>query len=158
MDEDFSISINSATLDHISDIVKLRQFMFESMGVTDQEKLSKMVIESTKYLLTNIPENLYIGWIAETNSKDIVGTLGLVIDIHPPSPDNLSGKIGYIMNLAVYSEYQNQGIATRLLNTCFEWLKSNNISLISLHASKEGISLYKKLGFLNTTEMRLKLS
>ena len=157
MNKDISININTATIDNISDILNLRRYMFESMGIINEEELNDMIIESEKYFLDKIPKKLYLGWIAENNSKETVGTLGLVIDHHPPSPDNLSGKIGYIMNLAVYSEYQRQGIATKLLSKCFEWLKDHNISLISLHASDEGISLYQNLGFLDTTEMRLKL-
>ncbi|WP_455464363.1 GNAT family N-acetyltransferase [Candidatus Hodarchaeum mangrovi] len=153
-----SIIFKRASITHISEIIKLRRFMFESMGTTDKGKLNRMVEASRMFMEEEIPKNVYIGWIAKNHSEEIIGTLGLVIDKHPPTPENLSGKIGYIMNLAVYPSFQNQGIATKLLKICFEWLKEQDIRLVSLHASEEGKSLYMNLGFKDSNEMRLKLT
>ena len=153
-----TVIIKKANISHIPEIVKLRRFMFESMGTMDIEKLDRMVEGSRIFMEEKIPKNEYIGWIVQNNSDEIIGTLGLVIDRHPPTPANLSGKIGYIMNLAVYPYYQKQGIATRLLKICFDWLKEQNIVLVSLHASKEGKSLYEKLGFTDSNEMRFKFT
>jgi len=154
----YIVTIKRASTSNISEIIKLRRFMFKSMGTTDNEKLDRMVEASKIFMEEEIPRNGFIGWIAKDNSEEIIGTIGLVIDRHPPSPENLSGKIGYIMNLAVYPKYQNHGIATKLLKICFEWLKEQGIRLVSLHASEEGKSLYINLGFVDSNEMRLKFT
>ena len=154
---DQNIFIFKATTEDIQDIVRLRRLMFEWMGHTDKDYLEKNDTENTKYFTKLIPEGTFHGWMAKTKDGKVVGTGGLVFDQHPPSPNNPTGKIGYIMNISVEPEYRNQGIAKELLKTILFYIKDKNITLVSLHASEMGKNLYEKVGFKPTNEMRLKL-
>jgi ribosomal-protein-alanine N-acetyltransferase len=57
---------------------------------------------------------------------------------------------GYITNVAVLPEARQQGVASALLNSLFEFAKENSLSFISLEvreSNNAAISLYQKFGF-----------
>ena len=57
---------------------------------------------------------------------------------------------GYITNVAVFPEARQQGVASALLNSLFEFAKEKSLSFISLEvreSNNAAISLYQKFGF-----------
>lgn len=151
-------SIRLATLNDIPDLIHLRHLMFEWMGHTDQAILDANDIENKKYFQRAIPDKSFIGWLVYNEKNKAIASGGLVIDHHPPGPSNPSGKIGYIMDISVEPNYRNQGIAKEILKHILMFLKNNNITLVSLHASEMGKSMYEKSGFKPTNEMRLEIA
>ena len=152
------IAIRLAKSSDIPDLVRLRRLMFRWMGFTDEESLDKNDLANEQYFIKNIPNGGFIGWLAQIDKEKTVGCGGLVIDQHPPGPSNLSGKIGYIMNISVDPEFRHQGVAKEILKTILLYLKINNITVSTLHASEMGKSLYEKTGYKPTNEMRLQLA
>ena len=153
-----SYMIKKATVEDVHEIVKLRRIMFESMGYTNKNQLEKADISAERYFYESFQNKSFHGWVAKTAAGNIISTVGAVIDQHPPGPSNLSGKIAYIMNLCTIHEYRRQGIACELMKTAIEWIKQNDLSVISLHSTDMGRKLYEQLGFTNTNEMRLIVS
>ncbi|MCF2139004.1 MAG: GNAT family N-acetyltransferase [Candidatus Lokiarchaeota archaeon] len=142
------ICIRQCTLDDIDELLKLRRIMFESMSCySDKQLWDKAISNSRDYFLKNVPSSKFIGWIAIIQEKQPIGAGGLVVDRHPPGPSNLSGKIGYIMNIVVIEEYRRQGIGEKIMRSIIAYLKKHNISVATLHATDIGKSLYQKLGF-----------
>jgi GNAT superfamily N-acetyltransferase len=80
-----------------------------------------------------------------------------VFDQHPPGPTNISGRIGYIMNLVTDPCYRRRGIARLMMQTMIEWLAGQGIQRVALHATDVGRPLYKELGFVDSNEMRLRV-
>ena len=152
-----SISIRKATVSDIPDLVKLRRLMFESMGHDNHELLDAGDLAVETFFQEFIPVNKFQGWVAVNSHGDIVSNIGLIIDHHPPSPRNLSGKIAYLMNLCTLSNYRRQGIARKLLDEALTTIKQMGIKKVTLHATELGKGLYTQLGFTNTSEMRLRL-
>ncbi len=152
-----AISIRKATISDVPSLVNLRRLMFESMGHDDPKLLNAGDQAAESFFKEFIPTKDYLGWVAENSHGEIVSNIGVVVDQHPPGPNNLSGRIAYLMNLCTLSTYRRQGIARRLLEETLEWVKQMNITRVSLHATEMGRELYEQLGFKNTNEMRLKL-
>ena len=149
-------SIREVTVDDINDFINLRRIMFESMD-DGGELLEKSLKIAKKYFLKAIPTGEFKGWIVDSPSKKAIAAGGLVIDQHPPTSANFSGKQGYVMNLVVIEEYRRQGIGKIIMETITKWLKSQHIEKVTLNASDMGISLYQKLGFKQGTEMLKKI-
>ena len=150
-------AIRKATIEDIPDIIRLRRLMFTWMNYSDSAILDATDKANEVYFFNAIPEGTFHGWVAESNNK-IIATGGLVIDHHPPGPSNLTGKLGYIMNMSVEPEFRKQGIAKELFKTILLFLKENNIVMSSLHATDMGRKLYEKFGFSSTNEMRVNLT
>lgn len=149
-------TIREATVNDINDFVNLRRIMFESMDDAG-ELLEKSIEVANLYFREKIPTGEFKGWIVDSQSKIGIAAGGLVIDQHPPTSSNFSGKQGYVMNLVVIEEYRRQGIGKMIMETIIEWLKSQHIEKITLYASEMGLSLYQELGFKQGTEMLKKI-
>jgi GNAT superfamily N-acetyltransferase len=151
------ITIRQATVADVPDLVRLRRMMFESMGCDDTAQLGAADAAAAAYFSEAIPAGSFHGWLAVASTGMVVSSGGVVIDQHPPGPSNLSGQIGYIMNLVTIPRYRRRGIARRIMQAMLRWLAEQGIQQGALHATEVGWPLYRELGFVDSNEMRLRL-
>jgi GNAT superfamily N-acetyltransferase len=149
------VSIRQATGADVPELVRLRRVMFEAMGVDDAQRLAATDAANAAYFTQAIPTGQFHGWLAVTAAGEAVGSGGVVIDQHPPGPGNLSGRVGYIMNLVTDPRYRRQGVARRVMQAMIDWLADQGIQVMALHATEVGRPLYEELGFTDSNEMRL---
>jgi GNAT superfamily N-acetyltransferase len=152
------ITIRQATVHDIPDLVRLRRHMFESMGYDDPLQLDAVDRASSAYFARAIPRDEFYGWLALTPKGEAVGSGGAAIDQHPPGPNDLSGRVGYIMNVVTLPAYRRRGIARRVMQTILRWLEEQGIERVTLHATEMGRPLYAELGFKSSNEMRLRIA
>jgi len=154
---DNSILIRPATVADIDDVVRLRRQMFLDMGYGDKQVLDDSDTACHRYFLHTLPSGEYRGWLAIAGDDHAVASGGLVIDCHPPGPNNPGGRVGYIMNIVTEPEYRRQGLARRILDVMMQWLVSEQIDVATLHATEMGRLLYEEFGFEPSNEMRARL-
>jgi len=167
-------TIRLARSEEIEQLIALRREMFESMGYDDAAALDRTCNAARAYFAEHMPTGAFRVWAAvssgasaggdagsgetgtcggrgitpdEPDEDELIASIGLVIHSTPPSPRNLAGKIGYIMNLVTLPEWRRKGIARALLARVLDELRDEGIPVASLHASTEGRGLYEKLGF-----------
>ena len=151
------VAIRQATVADIPDLVRLRRMMFEAMGYDDPTQLEAADAAATAYFAGAIPAGKFHGWLAVTAAGEAVSSGGAVIDQHPPGPGNLSGQIGYVMNIATVPRYRRRGLARRIMRVMLKWLAEQSIQCVALHTTEMGQSLYEELGFVDGNEMRLRM-
>lgn len=151
------ITIRQATVADIADLVRLRRMMFETMGFNDPAQLDASDAATAAYFAEAIPADKFHGWLAVTPTGEAVSSGGVVFDQHPPSPGNLSGRVGYIMNVVTVPRYRRQGVARRIMQAVLAWLAERRIERVALHTTEMGKPLYEELGFADSNGMRLKL-
>ena len=105
--------------------------------------------ELADYFMSSLSNNSLIAWLAIDGNK-IVATSGICFYKLPPTSRNPSGKNAYITNMYTLPEYRRQGIGTRLLELVINEAKLLKYSIIRLHASADGKSIYSKAGFSDT--------
>ncbi len=123
----------------------------------DESEILKKVLR--KYFSKALPGNDFIAWLAEYNGK-VIGTSGMVIWQVPSRYGGLeSGRLGYILNMYTIPEARKNGICTCLLNELIKEAQSLGLKYLHLHASPDGMNIYKKAGFVepNLVELELKL-
>jgi GNAT superfamily N-acetyltransferase len=59
------------------------------------------------------------------------------------------------VNVFAEPQWRRRGIAGLLIKEIIIWSKNQQIDRLTLHASDEGRSIYVKLGFVPSNEMRL---
>jgi len=96
------ITIRQAAVADIADLVRLRRMMFEAMGYSDPAQLDTSDAAAAAYFASAIPAGEFHGWLAVTPAGEAVSSGSVVFDQHPPGPGNLSGQVGYIMNVVTY--------------------------------------------------------
>lgn len=68
-----------------------------------------------------------------------------------------SGKLGYILNFYTIPEARRKGICTRLLNELIKEAKSLELKYLHLNATEDGMSIYRKAGFVEPDNIELEL-
>jgi GNAT superfamily N-acetyltransferase len=155
MPNDDEITIRQATAADIPDLVRLRRVMFESMGYDDARQLNAADGAADAYFAEAILRGEFYGWLAHTAAGAAVGSGGVVVDQHPPGPNNLSGRVGYVMNVVTVPGYRRRGIARRVMEAILRWLAAQDVRRITLHATEVGRPLYEQFGFVAGNEMQL---
>lgn len=121
-------------------------FLKEIQGDQPIRKEIKLRKELIDYFQKAFKDNSYIGWIAEYEKKP-VGFGGMVIQKIPGHFKYINGLKGYILNMYTIPEYRHCGIGTNILNKLIASGKELGLNSIYLHATDEGINLYRKEGF-----------
>jgi GNAT superfamily N-acetyltransferase len=133
------------------------RFLNELYNHTEDDETEILRKALREYFSEAIPSDDFIAWLAEYNGK-IIGTSGMVVWQMPARYGGLeSGKLGYILNLYTIPEARRKGICTRLLNELIKEAKSLGLKYLHLHASEDGISIYRKAGFVMPDQIELKL-
>jgi GNAT superfamily N-acetyltransferase len=152
------ITIRPATSDDIPAIVTQRRRMFEDMGHTNPALLEAARIPFIQWLEERLANGRYLAWMAETSDSQVVAGAGLWLQDWPPGFFDIAPYRGYILNVYTNPEYRGQGLARQLVQEAVDWCAEQHIHVVSLHASDQGRSIYEKMGFIVTNEMRMILS
>jgi ribosomal protein S18 acetylase RimI-like enzyme len=76
-----------------------------------------------------------------------------------PSPRNPSGLRGHVFNVATDADRRRRGYARRCMEALLAWFRADTaVGRVELHASADGIELYRSLGFVLPREPALQLT
>jgi ribosomal protein S18 acetylase RimI-like enzyme len=149
------MQLRPATLADLDVILHHRREMFREMGGDYERQLDRFDYASQQYFQSALQDGSYIGLLGEIDGKVIAGG-GVVVTPWPGSPLNFNPRRAWILNIYVDPEYRRRGLARDITEALVEWCRGNGFQSVALHASEYGRSLYEKLGFRSTNEMRLK--
>ena len=156
--ENDEMKYRRANVDDIEFLVNYRvRCLNELYNHPEDDETNNLRKALREYFSEAIPSNDFIAWLAEYNGK-IVGTSGMVVWQIPPRYGGIeSGKLGYILNFYTVPEARRKGICTRLLNELIKEAKSLGLRYLHLHASEDGINIYRKAGFVKPEQVELEL-
>ena len=80
---------------------------------------------------------------------EIIGCGGICYQKEMPSPDNLTGTNGYLMNIYTLPEYRGQGIGRKIIEFLIADAKTRRTEKIYLESSVDAKRLYEEIGFLD---------
>ena len=148
-------TIRRAAAEDAETIVRQRCSMFHDMGYRDQPVLDSMTIAFRPWLLRMMHSGEYLAWFAVADDGSVAAGLGLWLMDWPPHIIGPGSRRGNILNVYTAPEHRRQGLARQLMQTALAWCRAHGIRAVILHASSEGVPLYKELGFQPTNEMRI---
>ena len=133
------------------------------MGTLGRDQEEPLRQATAEYLRGALPRGEYFAWVAETDTPPptIIGGAGVQVrPILPrPRPDAGGLELGpeaIVLNVYVEPEWRRHGVAAALMRALLDALAARDIRRVVLHASDEGRPLYERLGFVATSEMRLR--
>jgi GNAT superfamily N-acetyltransferase len=142
-------------------LARHRAEMFRDMGELSGDLYDTLIDAARAYFTQAVADGRYAGWVAELDdgSGEIVGGAGLQLRELLPRPDAARGRLvrgpqGLVLNVYTEPAWRRRGVADALMRELLRWCRGNGIDSVVLHASPEGRSLYEKLGFAPTNEMR----
>ncbi|HEU0209366.1 MAG TPA: GNAT family N-acetyltransferase [Candidatus Udaeobacter sp.] len=153
--------VRVATIDDADIIAWHRARMFQDMGNLQPHLFEAFRMKSCERLRDVIARGEYIGWLASSKLKPDKVIAGAGIHLrrvlpHPAknAPAFSEGHHAIVVNVFTEPEWRRQGVAALLLNLIIEWARKQKLDELILHSSTDGRSLYERLGFVATTEMR----
>lgn len=145
-------TIRQATADDIEILTDLRVAFFVDMGDVTYEQSASFREATCRYLSHALPQGKFLAWIAEEDGQ-VVATSGLVFFEQAPTPDNLTGVEGYILNMYTLPQWRGRGIARTLLQEIITHAQAINVQQFGLDATAQGRPLYEKMGFVALTDV-----
>ena len=149
------VIIREATAADVPVLLWHRRLMWWDMGRRDESALGLMEGAATEYFPQALREGSYRGFLAVDSGDKVLGGGGIVISPWPGVLGQLQPRRAMILNLYVEREHRRRGIANALMKRMIAWCRENGFLSVALHASDDGRTLYERLGFKPTNEMRL---
>lgn len=159
MHEGFRVRL--ATIADAATIASHRARMFRDMGQLTEEAFQLLCAKSREQIERDIRAGDYFSWLATLPDApdEAVAGAGIQLRRVPPHPtvnpaEIADGRHGVIVNVFTEPEWRRRGLAAFLLRQIIGWARVQKLDRLLLHASKEGRSLYERLGFVATNEMK----
>jgi RimJ/RimL family protein N-acetyltransferase len=144
-------------------IARQRARMFQDMGDISAETFDEFVAASQQWTEHALGGGEYIGWLAAPKERPdlIVAGAGVqrrTVAPHPCRPPRdgafAQGRHAIVINVFTEPEWRRRGAARQLMEELLRWAREEKLDRLVLHASDEARSLYARLGFIATNEMR----
>lgn len=139
----------TATNDDMEFVIQSRLEMLKVVNELPSEyAFSDEFIETTRTYF----ENAHQTTILALDQEEVIGCATLCYIELMPTFSHPTGKRAHLMNVYTNSRYRRQGIAAHMLSMLMEEAKERGVTEISLDATEEGRPLYKKFGFVDSSE------
>jgi GNAT superfamily N-acetyltransferase len=130
--------------------------MFVDAGQADDAGLQPMMENFVAWVRPRLADGSYVGWMVEEAGRVVAGAGMWMMDF-PPHWMDAQPLRAYLLNFYVEPEARGKGLAYRLLKMSVEEARGRGVKVVSLHASKFGKPIYERNGFVQSTEMMLRL-
>jgi GNAT superfamily N-acetyltransferase len=134
--------------------------MFQDIGDVSGDPFEILRAKARTRLEQWIDNRNYIGLLTTSVDEPETIVAGAGVQLQPILPGPLvvstigEGRQGTIVNVFTEPQWRRRGIAGLLLKEISTWSKNEQIDRLVLHASDEGRSIYERLGFTESNEMR----
>lgn len=130
-----------------------REVISEVFG---EEADSLLMKENEDYYRRHITDGSHLAYIASFNGQE-AGCGAICLSDELPSPDNPTGKCGYLMNIYVRNNFREHGVGHAIVKKLIEEAQNRGCKKIYLETTAIGRRLYESLGFHDLPDM-MKLS
>ena len=146
-----------AAPDDAAELLRLRVLMFESMGVDPSAGGWRKACLA--HLKEGLADGRLFGVVVDAPEGSGLACSGLAeLSRRIPSPTNPSGLTAYLSSFSTDPRWRRRGMARRVLQLMLDRLQQDGVKRIELHATADGLPLYRSFGFLDRQggrEMRL---
>jgi GNAT superfamily N-acetyltransferase len=153
------LKVRLAALKDIETLVIHRRGMWFDMGYKNKAELDAADKVYRRWAKPRLKTGELVGFIVEADGQTAgSGCLWLQpVQPRPGRPGFKGGGQPYLLSMYTEHVYRGKGVATRIVKESIRWAKAKGFPRMTLHASEMGRSVYEKLGFKQTWEMKLDL-
>lgn len=151
--ENFSVEFTG--LEYMETLLSHRMSMWKEIRPDTDINDERFLSLTRNWLKEKLGNSSMTAIIAKTPEGNIAGSVCILIQEDQPRPNSSMVKRPYLLSMFIEPEYRNLGIATLMVKAAITWAMENGYDRMSLHASDAARSIYEKMGFRQTNEMRL---
>lgn len=145
-----------ATIEDLPLLVQHRRAMFEEMGVYGARDLDAHDQAFTSWAEHLVMTGRLVAFLALAGGR-AAASCCLWLREHQPRPGLETAHWPYLMSMFTEPEFRRRGAARALALAALQWARERGFTHVSLHATTPAVSLYERLGFTRTWEMRRNL-
>ena len=106
-----------------------------------------------KYYMEHLKNDTHTACFAiDRKSEKVVGCGGICYQKEMPSPDNITGTNGFLMNIFCVPEYRGNGTGRKIIEYLVNDARNRGTEKIYLESSEIAKDLYKEIGFLEQAD------
>jgi GNAT superfamily N-acetyltransferase len=144
-------------------IAQHRARMFHDMGELSGDAFDDFLAASKAWTERALVSGEYIGWLAAPEKEPALIIAGAGVQRrqvpphpHPPARNGAfaKGRHAIVLNVFTEPEWRKRGVAPLLMEEIIRWAREEKLDRLVLHASAQARSLYERMGFVATNEMR----
>jgi GNAT superfamily N-acetyltransferase len=140
--------VRPATLDDAEVLVRHRVGMFTDMGIAID--VAALDAAFRAWLAEMMPSGTYRAWVVETPDRQIVGGGGITVLPWPPGPRYGGGRLAFVYNVYTDAAHRRRGLAGVVMQAIHAWCRDAGVTSIALNASRDGLPLYRSLGYVES--------
>lgn len=152
----FTVTIGN--IDDLDLLLRHRQMMWFDIHPERAQKIRDSEAVTREWMRKLILEEKYIPFIARTESGEVAGSGSVWLMDTQPRPGRTGLVTPYLLSMYTEKEYRKKGVATLIVEQAINWSREHGFTRLELHASSYGRGVYEKLGFRQSSEMRLDLA
>ncbi|MBQ4219665.1 MAG: GNAT family N-acetyltransferase [Butyrivibrio sp.] len=135
----------------IEELIYLRlAYINDDFGNIEDGKKEQITKQLSKYYYEHLGKDLIV-FTARTSER-IVATAYLLIEEKPANPSFVNGLCGEVLSVVTLEEYRGRGICSTIMEILVDYCEDHDIKCVTLLATQDGCSIYKKCGFISTED------
>lgn len=127
-----------------------KKVLSEVFMLNDIENHTELILNNENYYKMHLTDGTHSAFFAiNVDANEIIGCGGICYQDEMPSPDNLTGKNGYLMNIYIEPKYRKCGAGKKIVEALILDAKEHNAHKIYLESSDMAKKLYEEIGFVD---------
>lgn len=148
------VTYRRATVADIDLLANHRHRMWTSIGHRTEAEITEHDGRYRRWMRPRLRSGEVVGFVAQSSGRTPVGS-GLVwFRSDQPRPKIPTLTIPYILSMYTSPEWRGKGIGSAIVHRLVAACRERGYPSVVLHASEQGRSVYRRLGFERTWEMR----
>ncbi len=150
------IRVRLATLADLDLLVRHRRGMWEAISDIPEDLLDAADPVYRRWARARMRTGRLVGFIVEDDGEPATSGCVWLMPVQP-RPRWKSSTSAYLLSMFTEPGHRGKGHVTRVARAAIRWARTRGVDTMLLQASRYGEPIYRRLGFEQTTEMRLRL-
>jgi GNAT superfamily N-acetyltransferase len=131
--------------------------MWEAIDDYSPEQLDRHDRTYRRWARQRLRTGRLVAWVVEDAGTPVASGAVWLQDMQPHPRPGL-GPTPYLLSMFTEPRHRGKGAARRIVREAMLWARREGYARMTLHASDMGRSLYARLGWKRTWEMRVNLA
>jgi ribosomal protein S18 acetylase RimI-like enzyme len=153
------IQVRRAKPDDAEALVRLRGLMLSAMGndVGGPDAAWREIGRQWFAEQLASPDT-FAAYVVDDPGVGVVAGAAGNVHVHSPGPKDLSTVRGHLYNVSTEPDFRRRGLARACVVALLDWFRDETaVGQIELHATQDGVDLYRAPGFIEASYPTLRL-
>jgi GNAT superfamily N-acetyltransferase len=148
-----AIEVRRAKPDDAEALVRLRALILEAMGVDTGSVDAPWRETAWRFFAEQLAlPDTFAAFVVDDPEVGVVAGAAGNCNVHPPGPNDPTTSRGHLYNVSTEPAFRRRGLARACVEALLDWYRDETeVGQIELHATPEGASIYRALGFADSS-------